>query len=189
MGDPGVRLAALVGGQGLVEGGAGGVDDGEPFRQVLAAVGEGVAEVVEGHGLPVVARQFGPDPGRHLRQGVGPAGRRAGGCSSAARRMRRRSPGAGGSGGGASSRTTWALVPPKPKEFTPARAGPSWAGQSVGRVGISYGRVVGSMAGLSRSRLMWGWIVRCSMLRTVLIRPAIPAADSVWPMFVLTEPT
>ncbi|CAM5714087.1 hypothetical protein SBADM41S_03900 [Streptomyces badius] len=45
------------------------------------------------------------------------------------------------------------------------------------------------MAGLRFSRLMWGGIVRCSMLRTVLIRPAIPAADSVWPMFVLTEPT
>ncbi|SCG07095.1 hypothetical protein GA0115255_122255 [Streptomyces sp. Ncost-T6T-2b] len=95
----------------------------------------------------------------------------------------------GGAGGGASSRTTWALVPPKPKEFTPARAGPLWAGQAVGRVGISYGRVAGSMAGLRFSRLMWGGMVRCSMLSTVLISPAIPAADSVWPMFVLTEPT
>ncbi len=97
--------------------------------------------------------------------------------------------GAGETAGGASSRTTWALVPPKPKELTPARAGPSWSGQGTARVGISYGRVAGSMAGLRFSRLMWGGMVRCLRLRTVLISPATPAADSVCPMFVLTEPT
>ncbi len=62
MDDPGVGLAPLVGGQRLVEGGAGGVSDGQPLGQVLAAVGQGVAEVVEGDGRAVVAaRQFGPD--------------------------------------------------------------------------------------------------------------------------------
>jgi hypothetical protein len=71
------------------------------------------------------------------------------------------------------------LVPPKPKELTPARAGPSWAGQGVGSAGISNGSAARSIAGLSRSRLMWGGMVRCLRASAVLINPAMPAADSV----------
>lgn len=68
--DPGVGLATLDGGECLVEGGARGVHDGEPVREVLAAVGQGVAEVGQGHRRAVLPGQFAADAGRQLREGV-----------------------------------------------------------------------------------------------------------------------
>ncbi len=47
--------------------------------------------------------------------------------------------GAGGLGGGASSRMTWALVPPTPKELTPARRGAP-SGSPVGERGVDVER-------------------------------------------------
>ncbi|SCE30597.1 hypothetical protein GA0115236_147210 [Streptomyces sp. IgraMP-1] len=114
----------------------------------------------------------------------GPSGRAV---SSAISRAVRR-PGAAGRTGG-SSRTMWALVPPKPKELTPARAGPSWAGQETASVGMVKGAFSYAMAGLTVSRLMWGGITRCLRASAVLMSPAMPAADSVCPMLVLTDPT
>ncbi len=97
--------------------------------------------------------------------------------------------GSSGGRGGASSSRTWALVPPKPKELTPARAGPWCSGQSTGAVGISKGSAAKSMAGLGCSRFRCGGMRRCRRASAVLIRPATPAAASVCPMLVLTEPT
>ncbi|AKA09248.1 hypothetical protein SAZ_41495 [Streptomyces noursei ZPM] len=51
---------------------------------------------------------------------------------------------------GASSRTAWALVPPVPKELTPARRGVSSVFQSVSSVQTWKGERTKSMSGLGR---------------------------------------
>jgi hypothetical protein len=50
---------------------------------------------------------------------------------------------------------------------------------------MEYGIEARSMAGFTVSRLMCGGMVRCFSARVVLMRPAMPAAASVCPMFVL----
>ncbi len=81
--------------------------------------------------------------------------------------------------------TTWAFVPPKPNADTPARA--SRLGQGVGSVttrSVSQG-----MCGLGRWKCRLGGIRPWCRARTVLMRPAIPAAASRWPRFVFAEPS
>src|SRR5215208_1511797 len=90
---------------------------------------------------------------------------------------------------GASSRTTWALVPEIPKELTPARAGPGESGQGLSSRCTVRGRFCQGMLGLGALRCRLGGMVSCLRARATLIRPATPAAPSVCPMFVFTEPT
>ena len=87
--------------------------------------------------------------------------------------------------------TTCALVPLKPNELTPAiRARPIARPRRRARVGTATGSVVpgdvrvglAADAGAAGSR-------RARSASTTLIRPAMPAAASRWPMLVLTEPT
>lgn len=92
-------------------------------------------------------------------------------------------------GSGAASRTRWALVPEKPKLETPAMAGRSRCGRGVAWVGTASGRLAQSTVGLGFFRCRLGGIVLFSRHSTALMRPAIPAAASAWPMLVFTEPT
>ena len=91
-------------------------------------------------------------------------------------------------GAGASSSTTCAFVPEIPNEFTPARAGPSCAGHGVAVVGTEKGISLHGMFGFGVTKCRFGGIVRCDRQSVVLMRPAIPAAASVWPMFVFDDP-
>ena len=90
-------------------------------------------------------------------------------------------------GRGASSSTAWALVPPTPSEFTPARRGAS-AFQAVSRALTRNGLASKSIAGFGRSKPRLGGIWRWWSASAALIRLATPAAVSRWPMLVLTEP-
>ncbi|SKI62887.1 Uncharacterised protein [Mycobacteroides abscessus subsp. abscessus] len=91
-------------------------------------------------------------------------------------------------GWGASSISTCALVPVKPKELTPARRGRPFACHGIAlsttRTGSDSHGMCGD--GLSKCRLC-GNTPFCND-NTTLIRPAAPEADSVCPMFDLTEP-
>ncbi len=79
------------------------------------------------------------------------------------------------------------MVPPIPKELTPARSGPSPV-QGVVPVLTLKGPAAKSMAGLGVVWLTVGTSVRCFIISTVLITPATPAAASRWPMLDFTEP-
>ena len=76
-----------------------------------------------------------------------------------------------GSAAGASSRTTWALVPPSPRELTPARRGVGPAGQSVSRSATRNGLSSRRSFGLGRWKWRVGGIWRCSSVRTALMMP------------------
>ena len=92
-----------------------------------------------------------------------------------------------GATGSAASSTTWALVPPMPNELTPAirrsaaqpvRSATTWSFSSsrgIAGFGVAKFRLAGSVA----------W----RAARSALSSPAMPAAPSRCPMFVLTEPT
>ncbi|RPK83650.1 hypothetical protein EES47_24810 [Streptomyces sp. ADI98-12] len=97
--------------------------------------------------------------------------------------------GAGSSAGVACSRTACALVPLMPKEETAARSGrPALAHSvfSVIRRTVPLDQSMwleGSAACRVRGRVPW----RIAM--TILMTPATPAADWVWPMLDFTEPS
>ncbi len=95
-----------------------------------------------------------------------------------------------GAGRGASSRITWALVPLKPNELTPARRGARRAA-TAGPAAATRDRV--SFPGDVRARVRGSagaaGAARAAATSTTLMTPATPAADSRWPMLVLTEPT
>jgi hypothetical protein len=78
------------------------------------------------------------------------------------------------------------LLPPNPKELTPATRRPS--GQGVSSVTTRNGRLPQSRCGLGflRCRLagIWPW----RMLRITLISPHTPAAHSRCPTLDLTDP-
>ena len=91
---------------------------------------------------------------------------------------------------GASSRTTCALVPPNPNELTPA------SGRPLGRRararaprGTRSGRASRWICGFGREKWRLAGIARWCSASAALISPAMPAAASRWPMFVLTEPS
>ncbi len=89
---------------------------------------------------------------------------------------------------GASSRITWALVPLKPNELTPAMRGPLGSCQDRRSVTTSRGSSSQAMCGLGVCRCRCAGSSPCCSARTTLISPAMPAAASRWPMFVLTDP-
>ena len=93
-----------------------------------------------------------------------------------------------GSAIGASSRITWALVPPMPREVTPARRGTPSVSQSRSSVLTKNGLLAKSICGFGRSKWRLGGICRCSRASTALISPQTPAAESRWPMLLLSEP-
>ncbi len=100
---------------------------------------------------------------------------------------RRQGPDAGDAGsGGGDCTTTWALVPPKPNELTPATRSPVH--------GTSWSSTVNGVPSSRRYGLRRCWCsVRgsrsCRRLSSTLSSPAMPAAASRWPMFVFTVPT
>jgi hypothetical protein len=80
-----------------------------------------------------------------------------------------------------------ALLPPIPNALTAARRGsrrPSTRRAGSARKGLD----PKSIWGFGDSKYRLGGISRFSRQRTVLMRPATPAAASRWPMFVFTEP-
>ncbi len=89
---------------------------------------------------------------------------------------------------GASSSARCALVPPKPNELTPARRGWPFASQAISLRGRKKGPVPSSRRGFSSLTPGCGGNLRWCKARAALIRPAIPEADMVWPMFALTLP-
>ena len=100
-----------------------------------------------------------------------------------------RDAGAGAGGRGASSRITCALVPLKPNELTPARRGARLAAMASAS---------SAPRAADRAQAMRGFGCREVQVRRdrlvaaapapTLMRPAMPAAASRWPMLVLTEP-
>ena len=94
---------------------------------------------------------------------------------------------AGADGGRGSARTTWALVPPKPNELTPATRR-SLSGNGRPLLGISMLR--------SRQRNLLAGVLQVQIRgdvavfedSAVLISPATPAPASRWPMLVFTDP-
>ena len=89
---------------------------------------------------------------------------------------------------GASSRMAWALVPPMPKELTPARRGTGPRFHSRRAVLTKKGPASKSMEGLGRSKCRLGGISSWRNASAALMRPTRPATVSRWPMFVFTEP-
>src|SRR5207253_6231184 len=86
--------------------------------------------------------------------------------------------------------TTCALVPPKPNELTAARRGcPSRVSQAVADRGRKNGPSPSPSFGFSSVTEGCGGRVRWWSASEALISPAIPAADMVWPMFALTDPS
>ena len=111
--------------------------------------------------------------GQHVRRAAGATA--ASPVSGPARRLDRRSRGRWCRSGRTSSRR-------------PAGR-PSWAGHGValGRHGDR--EPPAAMCGLSSSRCRCGGMAPCCSISTTLISPATPAAASVWPMLVFTEPS
>ena len=108
-----------------------------------------------------------PPPGP---RGCGPRG--PGAAAGPRRRRRRRA-----ARGGASSRIAWALVPPKPKELTPARRGAAPGSPrrpGAGRSATRNGAAAKSISGFGRLEVDGSaGSSPCSSARTVLISPAI----------------
>src|ERR1039457_5193165 len=77
---------------------------------------------------------------------------------------------------GACSRTACALVPPTPKELTPARRGPACSGNGTSSVGTRSGSLANGMLGFGRAKCRFGGMRPCSRHKLALINPATPAA-------------
>ncbi len=99
------------------------------------------------------------------------------------------SPIAAGSVSGASATRTWALVPPTPKELTPAISRPSGSGHGPDPVRTARPRRSKSMSGFGVRKLRLAGSRRWRTARTVFSRPTRPAAPSRWPTLVFAEPT
>lgn len=84
--------------------------------------------------------------------------------------------------------TTWALVPPKPKELTPAKR--SRAPRLIGIASRTTCRLSSpkGISGLSSAACSDGGTRSCSRASVAFIRPARPETGSVWPILVLIEP-
>jgi hypothetical protein len=91
-------------------------------------------------------------------------------------------------GGGASSTIAWALVPPKPNDDTPARRGPGPAGHGASACCTTNGLAAKSIFGLGVTKLIDGGSVRVCSASAVLIRLDAPAAITMWPTLLLSEP-
>ena len=83
-----------------------------------------------------------------------------------------------------------ALVPAMPKALTPPMRGPAISGQDwTCRAGFRTAHRPKESPGLSSVQCRLGGIAPWCSASATLISPATPAAPSVWPMLVLTEPT
>ena len=90
---------------------------------------------------------------------------------------------------GASSTITWALVPPAPSPVMPAMRVPPGPGVHGRSSALTKNGLFGKSAcGLGASKCRLGGISPCCSASTVLIRPPMPAASPVWPMFDFSEP-
>ena len=89
---------------------------------------------------------------------------------------------------GASSRTTWALMPPKPKALTPARRGLAMVARSHCSSSVTGRKRVGARAGWGSSTCSVGGRTPWCTARAALISPAMPAAGMAWPMLDFTVP-
>ncbi len=89
---------------------------------------------------------------------------------------------------GASSRMTEAIVPVTPKPFTMARPVPV-PGQERSSVGTVTGASSQAMRGEGVTRFRWGKTVRSRSWSAALMSEPTPAAPSMWPMFVFSDPT
>src|SRR5688500_18250509 len=89
---------------------------------------------------------------------------------------------------GASSKTTCAFVPPMPNELTPAFLKLFPRVQSRNWVFTKNGLLLKSMFRFGFVKWRLGGICLFFRERTVLIKPATPAAASKCPIFVFTEP-
>ena len=85
--------------------------------------------------------------------------------------------------------TTWAFVPPNPNELTPAIGKVSGRGQAPNSSWTRRPSASNAMCGLGDAKWRLGGRARCLIASAALMRPAIPAAASRWPRFVLAEPT
>src|SRR5262245_2416863 len=89
---------------------------------------------------------------------------------------------------GALAKLIWQFVPPKPKELTPAILGGSLSFQTSGSVGTKNGVLSKEILGFRFSKWRLGGISLRRKASITLIKPAMPAAASRWPIFVLTDP-
>ena len=80
-------------------------------------------------------------------------------------------------------------MPPKPNDVTPASAGPKSDGHGAAAVCTRSGSASKGIWGLGSRKCRLGNSSRCLSARATLIKPAIPAAASRWPILVLTEPS
>ncbi|MCY1214156.1 hypothetical protein D9M72_259620 [compost metagenome] len=90
---------------------------------------------------------------------------------------------------GASSSTTCALVPPTPNELTPARRGRSARGHGCSWLLTWNGVRAKSIAGFGAVKCAVGGISSWCSDSAVLMRPAAPAAVTMWPTLLLSEPS
>ena len=81
----------------------------------------------------------------------------------------------------------WALVPPMPKLLTPARTTPAAQRRAARRPAAGRGRRAAAAGCGSSANRLGGRMPWCR-LSAALIRPAMPAAPSMWPMLPLIEP-
>ncbi len=82
---------------------------------------------------------------------------------------------------------TWALVPPTPKELTPARRGRSARGHGC-RLAVTWKGVrAKSIDGLGALKCAVGGICSWCRASAVLMRPAAPAAVTMWPTLLLSR--
>src|SRR5205814_273215 len=95
----------------------------------------------------------------------------------------------GWAGCGASSSTRCTLVPPNPNELTPARRGRPFLSHGVSALGRKNGPAPSSSFAFSSATPGCGGNFPWWSARAVLIRPAMPDADMVCPMFALTLPS
>ena len=79
---------------------------------------------------------------------------------------------------GACSMSTWALVPLTPNDDTAARRGRLTSGHCIGAAAMTNFEAPGPACGVSLVKCnCWGMCPRAT-LKTVLMKPATPAADS-----------
>ena len=79
-------------------------------------------------------------------------------------------------------------MPPNPNDDTPARRGPSLAGHAVRSCCTRNGLDAKSMLGLAAVKLIVGGSVRVCSASAVLIRLLAPAAITMCPTLLLSEP-
>ena len=81
------------------------------------------------------------------------------------------------------------MVPLTPKDDTAARRGRLTSGQSSGSEAMTNFDAPGPACGVSLVKCSWRGMCPRDTLRTVLMNPVTPAADSRWPRLVFTDPS